>query len=82
MLLKNLPDERLYSTLFVRMVLDGVAGVRFLLQGKPRLLWAVVKAHFGFYGSFFKFKKKRPTTFFADYYQTKSVVWRHFVTNK
>lgn len=82
MLLKNLPDERLYSTLFVRMVLDGVAGVRFLLQGKPHLLWAVVKAHFGFYGSFFKFKKKRPTTFFADYYQTKSVVWRHFVANK
>ena len=80
MLLKNLPAKQLYTTLFVRMVLDGVAGLRFLMQGKPRLLWAVLKAHFHFYGSFLKFKKKRPTSFFADYYEIKSIVWRHFVS--
>ena len=79
MLLKNLPSKSLYTTLFLRMVLDGIAGVRFLLQGKPCFLWAIVKAHLHFYKRFHFFKKKRPSQLITDYYQKKSIVWEHFV---
>ena len=78
MLLKNLPYNSLYTTLFLRMVLDGVAGVRFLLQGKPRFTWEIIKAHFHFYASFKRFKKKRPSTLITNYYQKKSIVWEYF----
>ena len=72
MLLKNLPDKGLYTTLFLRLVLDGVAGVRFLLQGKPRLTYEIVRAHFAFYKHFTAFKQKRPKTItFKDYFQRK-----------
>ena len=72
MLLKNLPDKGLYTTLFLRLVLDGVAGVRFLLQGKPRLTCEIVRAHFAFYKHFAAFKQKRPKTItFKDYFQRK-----------
>lgn len=72
MLLKNLPDKGLYTTLFLRLVLDGVAGVRFLLQGKPRLTYEIVRAHFAFYKHFAAFKQKRPKTItFKDYFQRK-----------
>lgn len=79
MLLKNLPSKSLYTTLFLRMVLDGIAGVRFLLQGKPCFLWAIVKAHLHFYKRFHFFKKKRPSQLITDYYQKKCIVWEHFV---
>ena len=79
MLLKNLPAKGLYTTIFLRMVLDGIAGVRFLLQGKPRFTWEVIRAHFHFYKRFFFFKKKRPSKLITNYYQVKSIVWEYFV---
>jgi len=82
MLLKNLPAKGLYTTIFLRMVLDGIAGVRFLLQGKPRFTWEVIRAHFHFYKRFFFFKKKRPSKLITNYYQVKSIVWEHFVLGK
>ena len=82
MLLKNLPAKGLYTTIFLRMVLDGIAGVRFLLQGKPRFTWEVIRAHFHFYKQFFFFKKKRPSKLITNYYQVKSIVWEYFVLGK
>lgn len=79
MLLKNLPQKGLYKTLFVRMLLDGVAGVRFLLQGKPRFTVAILKAHFQFYKCFSKFRHKRPAQTVANYYQKTSIVFEHFI---
>ena len=48
MLLKNLPVYAL-PIIFIRMVLDGVAGVKFISEGKFSHCWAIVKAHFSFY---------------------------------
>jgi GT2 family glycosyltransferase len=48
MLLKNLPVYAL-PIVFIRMVLDGVAGVKFISEGKFSHCWAIVKAHFSFY---------------------------------
>jgi GT2 family glycosyltransferase len=48
MLLKNLPVYAL-PIIFIRMVLDGIAGVKFISEGKFSHCWAIVKAHFSFY---------------------------------
>jgi hypothetical protein len=45
-----------------RLVLDGVAGIKFLVTGHPKLLLAVLRAHFAFYRMFnqlFLEKRKR-----------------------
>lgn len=45
MLYKNLPEERLNVLLFVRMVLDGVAAVQFLLKFQWGNFKAIIDAH-------------------------------------
>jgi hypothetical protein len=45
MLYKNLPQRRMRFIVFVRMVLDGLAAIVYLLQGRPRNFAAVVRAH-------------------------------------
>jgi GT2 family glycosyltransferase len=46
MLLKNLHSREVFLIFFTRLVLDGVAGVKFLLEGKPAHCFAIVRAHF------------------------------------
>ncbi|MBR1793446.1 MAG: glycosyltransferase family 2 protein [Bacteroidales bacterium] len=45
LLYKNLPQHRLHWVMALRMVLDGVAGLKFLLEGHPKECLAVIKAH-------------------------------------
>ncbi|MBI4645802.1 MAG: glycosyltransferase family 2 protein [Bacteroidia bacterium] len=59
LLLKNLPSNKLLSIMFIRFILDGIAGLKFLLGGEFKLFIAVVKAHFSFYLSIKKFLVKR-----------------------
>jgi GT2 family glycosyltransferase len=49
MLLKNL-DQFIIPKIFFRLILDGISGVRSLLKGKPAETWAIIRAHFSFYG--------------------------------
>ena len=37
------------AKIFFRLCLDGIAGIRSLLQAKPKETLAIIKAHFGFY---------------------------------
>ena len=50
LLYKNLPRGRRGKTLFVRMILDGISALRFLLQGAFKDFRAVFRAHMAFYG--------------------------------
>ncbi len=59
MLYKNLSKGRLWPTLLVRMLLDGLAAMAYLLQGKPMLFKAVFRAHRDFYRNFSSLRKKR-----------------------
>ena len=45
--------------ILARLILDGVAGVKFLLEGNGLHTWAVIKAHFSFYGVIPLLTKKR-----------------------
>ncbi len=59
LLYKNLPQNRLWKVFAVRLFLDGLAGIRFLLQGNFQDIVAIIKAHFYFYGHLGVLKQKR-----------------------
>lgn len=82
MMTKNLPKNKLIPVLFVRLALDGVAGLKFLLEGKPKHLWAILESHFYFYLYLLKFIRKRSCKKFPKYYKTNSIVYLYFAKNK
>lgn len=59
MLYKNLPSKQLKKVLFTRLVLDGLAGIKFLLGGHFQDVTAIIKAHFYFYSHLGALKEKR-----------------------
>ena len=58
MIVKN-HEGWLFSKLFFRMALDGIAGVRFLLRGELKNLWAMLHSHFSMYKNLPGLLKKR-----------------------
>jgi hypothetical protein len=81
MLTKNLPKSSLFTILLVRLILDGVAGIRFILQGNFSHCWAVLQAHFSFYTLFLKNYNKRENLQSKAYYKTKSIVFSYYIKN-
>ncbi|MFV7235563.1 glycosyltransferase family 2 protein [Flavobacterium sp. ZB4R12] len=81
MLTKNLPKDKLYWILFCRMILDGIAGLHFLLQGKCNHFLAIVKAHGSFYSLFSSNLHKRDKFQTKKYYNTKSIVFSYYINN-
>lgn len=81
-LTKNLPSRSLFPVLFVRLLLDGIAAIRFLFQRKPIYTYMVLKSHFSFYGNLVRNLKKRTKNNKRNYYYTKSIVWQHFIKGK
>jgi GT2 family glycosyltransferase len=79
MLIKNLPKSQLFPVILIRLILDGIAAIQFLLQGKPKHLWAVLKAHFAFYWLFIKYYRKRDSFKSKKYYKTKSIIYLYFI---
>lgn len=79
MLTKNLPKESLYKILFTRMILDGIAGIQFLFQGKFKHMFAILKSHISFYRLFTANYKKRAPFQIKKYYKTKSIVYLYFI---
>jgi GT2 family glycosyltransferase len=79
MLLKNLPKKQLFSVIFIRFILDGIAGIQFLFQGKFKHFMAILKAHSSFYTLFFDHYKKRGIFQSEKYYKVKSIVFQYYV---
>lgn len=59
LLIKNLPKSKLLIKLPVRIFLDWVAGLKFLMEGTPLHGLAIIKAHFSVLFSFSKTIRKR-----------------------
>jgi GT2 family glycosyltransferase len=81
-LVKNLPSNKVFIFILLRMILDGIAGVRFTLQGRPIHMIAILKSHISFYRNIRKMLSKR--TFKHNnlkYYDTTSIVWSYFILN-
>ena len=79
MLLKNVPKNQLFPVIFSRLILDTIAGIQFLFQGKFNHFLAIIKAHFEFYWFFLANYKKRDNFQSEKYYSIKSIVYLYFI---
>lgn len=82
MLTKNLPKEKLFKILFIRLVLDGIAGLRFLFQGKFTHLFAVLKAHFYYYHFINNNLNKRSEYQVNNYFDRESIVVNYYLKKR
>ena len=66
--------------ILARLILDGIAAFKFLIEFKPNHLLAILKAHLSFYRHLPELLKKRKAILQkAGYYQTKSIVYDYFI---
>lgn len=86
MLMKNLPSNKLYSTLIIRMILDGISALKSLISFDFKTVKAIFMAHVSFYSLFVQNNKKRKAhknklkTINTIY--PKSIVFEYFLKGK
>lgn len=80
---KNVPRKWLLFVVFSRLLLDGIAGVKFIIELRPIHTLAILKAHFSFYKNFYKFiKKRKKLSKNQVYHLHKSIVWQYFALGR
>lgn len=88
LLLKNEAGSKLIWLFPLRLILDGIAGLQMLIQGKFKETGTIIKAHFHFYGSFGKWFRKRQAAKKLAVVRNdegtypKSIVWQYFALRK
>ena len=81
MLTKNLPKNQLLPILFIRLILDGLAGIQFIFKGKLMHCLAILHAHFAFYKCFRQVYNKRMAIQKPNYYKITSIIISYFLKN-
>lgn len=80
---KNLPLNDAYFRIFIRMSLDFIAWLHFLLQGKTQFAWAINKAHYHFLLNLSKNGAKRTNRQIGFQKHTGlypySIIWAYFI---
>lgn len=80
---KNVPKEWFLFVVFSRLLLDGIAGLKFLIELRPIHTLAILKAHLSFYKNFNRFlKKRKKLQKKSDYNLHTSVVWQYFMLGR
>lgn len=84
LLYKNLPKNRVVKTFIARLVLDGVAAIRFLSEGNIGDSFAVFRAHMYFYTHLTSLRKKRKKNLQkqVSLIYNKNLVFEHFLLRK
>lgn len=68
---------------FMRLILDGIAALKFLVELKPKHTLAILKAHFSYYANLSRLLKQRNVSKSKiKYYQRTSIVFDYFVNKK
>ena len=81
--IKNVPKQWFLFVVFSRLILDGIAGIKFLLELRPIHTWAILRAHLSLYKNFFKFlKKRRKLQKKYEYNLHTSIVWQYFILGR
>lgn len=83
-IVKNVPKRFVFLVVFFRLILDGIAGIKFIFELRPVHTWSIIKAHFSFYANLPKMLRKRKHISFKQtkYFHTFSIVWQHFILRK
>lgn len=84
LLLKNLPSDILFKVFIYRLLLDFVAGFKFLFEGGFKDFYAVIHAHLSFYASFNKNLKKRKNIHHKHVSKIymRNIVWEYYIEKK
>lgn len=87
-LVKNAP-KHLFYLIVIRLILDGLASLRFLIFFKFSQILAILKAHVHFYLQLPKLLKQRKelrpgksSKRISKYYTIQSIVWQYFIKNQ
>lgn len=80
MLYKNLEKNR-FSIIFRRMALDGLSSIKFLMDGKPKHILAILRAHISFYAKISTLKRKRSKLKKSNL-DDFSIIYKYFVRKK
>ncbi len=82
-IVKNVPKKWFLWVVLSRLILDGIAGLKFILEFRPIHTLAILKAHFSFYKNFYRFlKKRKKLQKKSTYYIHISIVWLYFILGK
>ena len=86
---KNQSPSFLFFKIVFRMVLDGIAAFKFLLDGQPAHFVAVIKAHFRYYSWIPSILAKRRKAkqhpkfkYSSSRIYDRNIVWEHFIGKK
>ena len=83
MMTKNLPLKNLLSTLFIRLILDLVSSIRFLIKGEIYSFIALYRAHFNYFKILRLLLKERDNTSKkSNYFKINSIVYKYFILGK
>lgn len=70
----------LFNLIFIRMLLDGLAAFKFLIEFKFVHIVSILKAHLSFYTYLPTLvKQRRKSIQKGNYYQKKSIVWTYYI---
>lgn len=79
MLYKNLSPDTLFSTIAIRLIADGIAGIKFLLSGQFRSCMQIVKAHWSFFIHLPTWNAKRKALADIPYITNTAGRWNHSI---
>lgn len=86
--LKNYSASSLLFVIPLRLMLDGIAGIKFLLEGRPKNTLSIVKAHFTFYAMIFSLIQKRKKIKAKTIHPlklsspVKSILWNYYIMKR
>jgi GT2 family glycosyltransferase len=88
LLYKNLPAEKVYFVLFIRMSLDFISAFRFFIRGDLKNTMAIWRAHQGFYSQLKKYRtsgaemQRPPLRMNVIGIYQRSIVWDFFILRR
>lgn len=81
-IIKNIQQPNWFNILFFRLLLDGIACIKFLISGQLLHILAVIKAHWVMFFRFRYYYNSRGDLLNANYYKTSSVLVNYYLRNK
>lgn len=79
-IVKNIAGFKALYIIILRLILDGIAGIKFLIEGKPKHLLAILKAHLSFYAHVpLLLNKRQDGKQSKSYSAVHSIVFLYFV---
>jgi GT2 family glycosyltransferase len=81
---KNVPKRYVFLVILFRLLLDAVAGIKFIVELRPVHTWSILRAHLSFYAHLPGMMAKRRRLSFKQtrYFYCFSIVWNHFILRK